>query len=378
MPEDGLGRRETVWRQLHNKRRVVALDDPAAQDACHDDCQEDADGIERHHDEALVAHGEEGCGYHDVYGQSCRAGHHGQHEHGDESRAASLDGACGHDGRHVAAESHDERDERLAVQAHAVHQLVHDEGSTGHISRVLHEGDEGVEDEYLGQEYDDGAHAAYDAVDEHGLQRPVAHVTGNEIAQPFEAPLYPVHRVLAEGKRYLEHQEQQGKEDGESQPAVGDDAVEPMGGLVGVALLAYHVAGLVECAAHKAILGIHNRRLGIVARLLLYTAGRQHAGLTDLCRLGQVVHHTPRLAVVLQQFDSQPARRISQSQQIVAFQEFLYVGYTFFYLVTMVDMDVSVVVVVALLTLEDVDDLAQQVLHSPARLERRGHHGHTH
>ena len=36
--------------------------------------------------------------------------------------------ACGHDGRYVATETHDERNERLAVQSYAVHDPVHDEG----------------------------------------------------------------------------------------------------------------------------------------------------------------------------------------------------------------------------------------------------------
>ena len=73
----------------------------------------------------------------DVYGQAAGAGHHGDDEHGDQAALVVLYGACGHDGGYVAAEAHDHGDERLAVQAYLVHELVHDEGGAGHVSGVL-------------------------------------------------------------------------------------------------------------------------------------------------------------------------------------------------------------------------------------------------
>ena len=45
-----------------------------------------------------------------------------------------------------------------------MHQFVHNECRTGHIARILHERDEGIENQNLGQEHDDGSHTANDAV----------------------------------------------------------------------------------------------------------------------------------------------------------------------------------------------------------------------
>ena len=58
--------------------------------------------------------------------------------------AAAFDRARGHDGRYVATETHDERNERLAVQSYAVHDPVHDEGCASQVARILHESDEQV------------------------------------------------------------------------------------------------------------------------------------------------------------------------------------------------------------------------------------------
>ena len=48
------------------------------------------------------------------------------------------------------------------------------------------------------------------------------------------------------------------------------------------------------------------------------------------------------------------------------------------YLVTVIDMDVTIILVMALSALKEVYDLMHEILESPARLERRRHHGHTH
>ena len=78
--------------------------------------------------------GEEGACDHDVDGQTGRAAHEGQDHHRDNPGAAALNGSGGHHSRHVTAKAHDEGDERLAVQSHLVHQLVHDKGCARHIA----------------------------------------------------------------------------------------------------------------------------------------------------------------------------------------------------------------------------------------------------
>jgi len=46
MAEDGLGRRHTIRRQLHDKRRIISFHQKAAEKTCHDHCQQNADGID--------------------------------------------------------------------------------------------------------------------------------------------------------------------------------------------------------------------------------------------------------------------------------------------------------------------------------------------
>ena len=190
--------REAVGWQLHDERRVLALDDEAGEYAAQYDGKQDADEIERHHDERAILQGEEGSYHHDVDRQTRRTAHQRQDEHGDESRAMALDGACRHDGWHIAAKAHDEWDERLAVKSHLVHQLVHDEGSTCHIARVLHVGDEEVEDENLRQEDDDGSHASDDSIDEHVFHWSVGHAGADDCSQPSHSVLNPSLRHLAQ------------------------------------------------------------------------------------------------------------------------------------------------------------------------------------
>ena len=53
-------------------------------------------------------------------------------------------------------------------------------------------------------------------------------------------------------------------------------------------------------------------------------------------------------------------------------------GDTVFYLMSVVDMDMAIVVVVTLTVLEDVHHLAHQFLQAPTRFKRCRHHRHTH
>ena len=62
------------------------------------------------------------------------------------------------------------------MQADLVHQLVHEEGASGHVSAVFEERESKEENENVGQKDDDAAHAADDAVDDKAFEsvhRPV-------------------------------------------------------------------------------------------------------------------------------------------------------------------------------------------------------------
>lgn len=51
----------------------------------------------------------------------------GVDQDGDESAGVALDGASGHNSRHIASKAHHHRYKRFAMQAYAVHKLIHDE-----------------------------------------------------------------------------------------------------------------------------------------------------------------------------------------------------------------------------------------------------------
>ena len=82
---------------------------------------------------------EEGASEQHENGQARRARHEGVDEDGDDTARTALDGARSHYGRHIASKAHYEGDKRLAVQAYAVHYLIHDEGSPGHVAGIFHE-----------------------------------------------------------------------------------------------------------------------------------------------------------------------------------------------------------------------------------------------
>ena len=81
---------------------------------------------------------EEGTHKYQVGGYSCRTAHHRYYKHCKQAAFAVFNGACCHDCRDIAAESHYHRDETLAVQSHLMHKLIHDKGSTRHVTAVFH------------------------------------------------------------------------------------------------------------------------------------------------------------------------------------------------------------------------------------------------
>ena len=138
---------------------------------------------------------EEGGNQQQIYGQSRRTRHERHGEDGEDAVFAVLQGARGHDGGHTAPEPDDVRDERLAVQAHAVHQLVHDESGAGHVASVFQNGDEEEEDQDVRQERTDPSHPGDDAIDEQIFDDAVWQHAGDDIAQPAEETLQPCLRV---------------------------------------------------------------------------------------------------------------------------------------------------------------------------------------
>jgi hypothetical protein len=61
----------------------------------------------------------------------------GGHGDGHQAVAPVLEGAGGHDRRHVTAEADDQRHEGLARQSDPAHEAVHDESGAGHIAGIF-------------------------------------------------------------------------------------------------------------------------------------------------------------------------------------------------------------------------------------------------
>ena len=84
------------------------------------------------------------------------------------------------------------------MQAHLVHQFIHDEGCTSHISRILHIRNEEIQNQNLWQEYDDRTYTTNHTIYQHILYRSVRHCGTDEFSQPCHAVLNPSLRNLAQ------------------------------------------------------------------------------------------------------------------------------------------------------------------------------------
>ena len=174
----GFSGRETVGWQFHYKWCIFAFEESLAEKTAHEYCHYNAYDVERHHHRRTILLRKHSAYNHYIYREACRAAHERQYHHRYKARTAAFYCACRHYGRHIAAEAHDKRYERFAVQSHLVHQLVHDECCTSHVSAVFHERYEEIEYKNLRQEYDYRAYASDNAVDKHVLKRTACHVVG--------------------------------------------------------------------------------------------------------------------------------------------------------------------------------------------------------
>ena len=69
--------------------------------------------------------------------QARRTGHQRREHDRQQARPPFFDDARAQHGRHIAAEAQEQRHERLAVQAHQVHEAVHDIGRPRQVAHVL-------------------------------------------------------------------------------------------------------------------------------------------------------------------------------------------------------------------------------------------------
>ena len=110
-----------------------------------------------------------------------------------------------------------------------MHDFIHDKGSPGHISRVFHKRDEGIEDQDIGQEDDDTAHTADDSVDQQVFQRTFRHIGTHQVADLLYDPLDALHRIVAQAEGGFKHDPHEKQENGEAQYFVCDDQIDDLG-----------------------------------------------------------------------------------------------------------------------------------------------------
>ena len=154
-----------------------------------------------------------------------------------------------------------------------------------------------------------------------------------------------------------------------------------MCGLVGVFLGACAVLRLGQRAVDETVLGVHDGRLGIHARLFHHAGSgvvacrhQPLAVLAAVLALHVTLDEVNHLRVMLQQLQCQIARGVLRAQVLVGLQELLDMRDAVLNLVTVVDVNMSHLRVRAF---EDLDDRVQQLPHAASCLERCRHHRHT-
>ena len=174
------GRRYPVRRKFHNERSLRLCEQQFFEQDGRPDGDQDADQVDREQHQSLVRR-EKGRDQQDVDRQPGAARHERDDQHGHQPVFSAFERARGHDGRNVAAETHQQRNERFAVQSDLVHQLVHDESRPRHVAGVFHQRDEKEQDQDVRQEDDHAPHSADDPVDDQLAQRAFPHDSADEV-----------------------------------------------------------------------------------------------------------------------------------------------------------------------------------------------------
>ena len=130
---------QMVGRQLHDKGRGLSPQQRVLQNKAGQNRHGHTDQIDQKHD-VLAASREKGRGKQRIDRQSRAAGHEGVHADGHEAVALALQCAGGHDGRHVAAKTHQHGHKCLARQTDHPHEAVHDKGRAGHVTGIFQKG----------------------------------------------------------------------------------------------------------------------------------------------------------------------------------------------------------------------------------------------
>ena len=272
MAQRSLERRNAIGWQLHNERRLILAKHKSTQDAGRQHRHHAAKNIYSEERQARPL-GEECSGQQNKYRQSRTTRHKGVYQYGYQATTAALDRACCHNCGHVAAETHNQRDERLSVQARQVHQLIHNKRRASHIARVLHQRDEQVENQDVRQKDRNRSHASDNSIDYQIAQRALRHHRAHDLAQPLEAEFDPLLRICAQREGTPEHNEHQEHKDRNTEVFVRNDAVNERRSLIVIDTT--YLIGLGQCALNETILLVRHGTLDILTQI----------GLDARCRL---------------------------------------------------------------------------------------------
>ena len=198
-----------------------------------------------------------------------------------------------------------------------MHQTVHDECRPRHISRILKQRNEEVEQQDVRQKNEHAAHSADDSIDNKVSQPPLAHKAFDHLPEFVHAPLNPIHRIGSERECALEHDEQQHEENRECQPLVRNHRVNLLRKCLLLVSLVVALPCFGERALDERILRLHNSRLGrysehILQPLLLLEACRY-----DFVAFREGFHNLGDVAVVFEILNREVARRVLLTDFVV-------------------------------------------------------------
>ena len=261
------------------------------------------------------------------------------------------------------------------MQAYLVHELVHDECGAGHVSGVLQQGNEQIENQDVGQEYQHAAHSSDDAVDHHVLEHTLRHGGGHEGSEFLHKPLNPGHRVFAQAESGLEDDVKQQDEYRKGGPAVCDHRIDFVGNGMLLLDLGRSIC-LFQCSLHEGVFCVYDGGLCAgAAEQSLDAPVLLEAGCDDLVVVGQGLYGLFHIRVILQILDCQPAGGVMGADVLILPYQVPDAVDAGLQLLSVVDVDVAghsrVVVLV------DVNDGVEQLVYALAAAAHRRDYGHT-
>ena len=256
-----------------------------------------------------------------------------------------------------------------------MHQTIHDEGRAGHISRILQQRNEEIQQQDVRQEDKHTADSADDAVYRQILQPSVRHYHGNEGTELGHDPLYPLHRILSYHECAAEYQIQKHKEQRKGQPLICHEGIYPVRQRVPSAFSLIRLVCFRYRSLDEGVFCVHEGRLHGIVENALYPAVFLEAGSDDLVPVGQAFHHLLYLLVTLEILDRKISCRVLIADGGIELDELLYAAYRLFQFGSVIDMDMSCDMRIAVLI--NLNDRIEKSGQSVARTAYRRNDRHT-